>query len=548
MKRSGSITVAAGIALSRLSGLVREALVRGRLGIGPAGGSFTNALRIPNLLQNLLGEGVLSASFIPVYSSIADEDETAAARSANTMFVFLLAVITPFVVLGVLLAEPLTRVIGFGLDDERVELTAELMQIMTPGVAMLVLSAWSLGVLNSHRSFFVPYAAPVVWNLTQIAIVLAAGTGLLEEDLAVRVAWAVTAGSVAQFVVQLPALRRVNPHLGRGGVAFDDPVFRDVLRRLGPVVIGRGSAQVSAFVDIALAWLLAVGAIAAIGTAQVLYLLPISLFAMSVAAAELPEMSRLGGDVDRLAERLERALETVTFWMAFTTVAYVLAGRDVVGAIFSLVPGSRFDDDAQLLIAIVLPVYAVGLLAIGGSRVMQNTFYALGDTQTPARVAVTRYLVSAVVSVAFMFQADQLFVYDSSISGLNQLLAPLEPLAAEIRGDASRPLRLGAAGLALGATVGAWTEAVLLRMYLRAMLRRDHVSGEQWRRLVLPTLVAALMMLVTLPLVRPLPDLVAAVALLLPSGLAYVALSARQDIRVARRLLRRGSADTQRTN
>ena len=548
MTRSGSMTVAAGIALSRVAGLVRESLVRGRLGLGGAGDSFTNALRIPNLLQNLLGEGVLSASFIPVYSAMVDEDERAAARLANTMFAFLLAVVTPVVLLGVVAAGPLTRLVAPGLDDARHELTTDLVQIMTPGVGVLVLSAWSLGVLNSHRSFFVPYAAPVIWNLTQIVVVLAAGTGVLAEDLAVTVAWAVTGGAVLQLLVQVPALRRVNGHLGRGGVAFAAAPFRDVLGRLGPVILGRGSAQISAFIDIFFASLLATGAIAAIGIAQVLYLLPISLFAMSVAAAELPEMSRLSGDARRLGERLELALETVTFWMAFTTVAYVLAGRDVVGAIFSLVPGSLLDDDAQLLVAIVLAVYALGLPAIGGSRVMQNTFYALGDTQTPARVAVTRYIVSALVAVFFMFQGDQLFVYDGTVTGLDRLLAPLEPLAAEIRADDSRPLRLGAAGLAVGATFGAWTEALLLRMYLRAMLRKDRISGEQWRRLVLPTLVAALMMLLLLPIARGLHDVVAALLLLVPAGSAYVALAARQRIRVARRLLRRGSAPSIDTN
>lgn len=540
----GSVAVAAGIAVSRVSGLVREALVRGRLDVGPAGDAYTAALRVPNLIQNLLGEGVLSASFIPVYSGLVDDDEREAARLANTMFAFLLIVTTPIVVLGVLAAGPITRGLAFGLDDDRLDLTTDLVRIMTPGIGVLVLSAWSLGVLNSHRNFFVPYAAPVVWNVTQIAVVLAGGTGLIGRDLAVRVAWAVTAGAVLQLLFQLPALRRANAHLGRAGISFRSPHFGDTLRRLGPVILGRGSAQVSAFIDLGLATLLATGALAALGVAQVLHLLPISLFAMSIAAAELPEMSRERHDRAAITRRLADAVETVSFFMAFTTIAYLIAGRRIIGSIFSLVPGSRLGDDELLLVGVVVGAYSLGLLALGASRVMQNTFYALGDATTPARIAIIRYVVSASFSVFFMFQFDRLFVYDSTITGVNQLLAPLRPLAESIRSNDDLPLRLGAVGLALGATVGAWVEVVLLRQHLVRQLGHNTVTRRRWRRLVLPTLVAALAMLVVAPLVAGLPHIVAAALLVIPSGVVYVVLASQQQIVVARRLLRRRSAAT----
>jgi len=546
-RSSGSGTVAAGILLSRMSGLVREVLVRGRLDIGVAGDAYATALRLPNLLQNLLGEGVLSASFIPVYSSLVDEDQRRAARLANTMAVFLIAVTTPLVIAGVLAADPLTRALAFGLTDARHDLTVDLVRIMTPGIGVLVLSAWSLGVLNSHRNFLLPYAAPVVWNLTQIGVVVAAGTGLVGRDLAIRVAWAVTAGAVLQFVIQIPALRRVNPHLGRG-VAFRSTEFRDTLRRFGPVVLGRGSAQVSAFVDLGLATLLATGALAALGAAQVLHLLPISLFAMSVAAAELPEMSRLSTNTHDLRLRLSAALEQIMFFMAFTTVAYVVAGRFIVGAIFSLVPGSRIGQNEVLLIGLVVAGYSLGLVALGTSRMLQNTFYAVGDSATPARIAGVRYVVSAIVAVVLMFQMDRLFVYSGSVLGFEQLLSPLRPLSSAVRNADDLPLRLGALGLALGASVGAWVEVTLLRNRLTLVLGTDTVTQGRWRKLVLPTLAAAFVMLVVTPLSRDLPDLLRAAAVVLPAAVIYLGLAAFQRVEIATTLVGRLRAVTSKSN
>ena len=175
-QRGGAIAVSTGILLSRITGLLREAVVRGRLGLGIAGDAYTAALRIPNLLQNLLGEGVLSGSFIPVYSGIVDEDPEEAGRLAGAVATFLVLVAAPIVALGVLFAEPITRALLFGRAPENTELTVDLVRIMTPGIGVLVLSAWSLGVLNSHRQFFLAYAAPMIWNLTQISVVIAAGT------------------------------------------------------------------------------------------------------------------------------------------------------------------------------------------------------------------------------------------------------------------------------------------------------------------------------------------------------------------------------------
>src|SRR5262249_14453599 len=177
-------------------------------------------------------------------------------------------------------------------------LAVTLVRILFPGVGALVMSAWCLAILNSHRRFLLSYAAPVVWNVSIIvATLFAARRGLHADALVIWTCWGAVAGSVLQFAVQLPTLLALT-----GGVPLSlhagDLRVRTVLRNFGPVFLSRGVVQISAFIDAMIASLLPVGAVAVISNAQTLYLLPVSLFGMSVAAAELPELSEEAGEAD----------------------------------------------------------------------------------------------------------------------------------------------------------------------------------------------------------------------------------------------------------
>ena len=234
----GSFMVAAGIILSRSAGLIREVAISNYLGTAAAADAFKAALRIPNLLQNLLGEGVLSASFIPVYARMrAEGREEEAGRLAGAICGLLLALSSVLVVIGVLLTEPITRLLVTGYSgDERFGLTVDLVRIMFPAMGLMPISAWCLGVLNSHRKFFLSYVAPVLWNAGQIfALVAVALTGATSVELATALAWGVVIGSIAQVLVQLPSVLKALGHLRLSLSTRIDGV-RDVLSRFGPVV------------------------------------------------------------------------------------------------------------------------------------------------------------------------------------------------------------------------------------------------------------------------------------------------------------------------
>jgi len=214
--------------------------------------------------------------------------------------------------------------------------------------------------------------------------------------------------------------------------------MREALGNFIPVVAARGVVNLSGLLDVWLAGLLASGAVTMLSFAYAIYLLPISLFWMSIAASELPELSRQrGAEPAAIAQRISTAMERVAFFVVPSTVALLLFGREIVGIIYET--GAFGPDQARVTWA-VLAAYSLGLLASTRSRLLTSAFFALRDARTPARIAYLRVTVSAAVGVSLMFYFD---------------------------GFASGAVRYGVVGLGLGATLGAWVEYVALRRALR---------------------------------------------------------------------------------
>ena len=192
-----SALIAAGIFLSRLLGLLRQSLIARYLGAGLVADAFNGAFRLTNFLQNLFGEGALSASFIPVYANaLARNEEDEADRIAGAVGAILALVVALIVLLGILAAPLVVKLIVGGFTGEKLALTIRLTRILFPGAGIFVMGAWCLGILNSHRRFFLPYAAPVLWNLAMIGALVAFGPRRGEVDLSVVLGWASVASDV----------------------------------------------------------------------------------------------------------------------------------------------------------------------------------------------------------------------------------------------------------------------------------------------------------------------------------------------------------------
>lgn len=469
---SGARLVATGILASRVFGLVRQKAFTWFFGAGGHLDVVQTALRLPNALQNLLGEQTLSAAFIPIYSRLLEEGRREeAGRFAGAVFSLLVAAASLLVILGVVFARPIvsTFAAGFLLDAgrvaageatvDRLELAIRAVRFIFPMTGILVLSAWALGVLNSHRRFLISYMAPVAWN---VAILAALGGAAAQAhhffepegaptDEVTRWVLAACAGAlvggVLQFAVQLPLVLRLMgvPRLSLRPLAV--PGVRDALHAFGPALLGRGVVQLALYVNVFLASFLREGAPGVLQLAGLLVNLPLAAFGMSVAAAELPELSRAGkealAEVDR---RLGQALRQSVFVLAPATVGYLAFGFLVAG-VFS---GGQFSIEGTWLVYAVLFGYALGLPATATSRILQNTFFALRDTKTPARIAAVRLVAGAGVGSVLMLWLDRF---------------PVGPAV----GLASTPddgLYFGAVGLSLASAAGDWVEVTLLRRKL----------------------------------------------------------------------------------
>lgn len=507
-----ALLVGAGILLSRLFGLVRDRVFAHYFGNSWVADAYRAAFRIPNLLQNLFGEGSLSASFIPVYARLRSEGKPKEAQDvASGVAASLGLLVAMLVALGIVFAPALVSVIAPGFIGEKRELTVRLVRVLFPGAGLLVLSAWCLGILNSHRRFFLSYAAPVVWNAVLIAAMIAFG-GREQGELAPILAWASVAGSALQFLIQVPLAVRLTGRL-RAAFFWAMESVRTVLKNFLPACLGRGVVQISAFVDEMIASLLPHGAMAALGYAQTLYLLPVSLFGMSVSAAELPAMSEVQGDTEKqaaaLRQRIGQSLRRIALLVIPSAIGFLALGDVVVGAIYRT---GKFTSADVMYVWAVLAGYAAGLLAATLGRLYASAFYALRDTRTPLVTATCRVLLGG---------------------GLGAMAALLLPRWLGL------DLRWGVAGLTAAAGLAAWVELSLLSWFLNRRIGRTGLPMGFLLRLLVSGLVAAGAAFGLARLLGDLHPIPQAGAVLGLFGLLYFGLAALLKVEEARGLIRR---------
>lgn len=444
---NGALQVAIGIFLSRVVGLIRMRAIAHFLGDSAAGDAFYAAIKIPNFPQNLLGEGVLSASFIPVYAHlIAKNKNEEAGRVAGIILSFLTVIVALIVFFGVWLAPHFIDLVAPGFDGEKKQLTIQLVQIIFPGTGLLVISAWCLGVLNSHGRFFLSYVAPVISNIAVILALLIYHQNLSLAGLATTAAWGLVLGSFLQLIVQLPSSLQLVKNL-KLGLSFKEPAIKEILKNFFPVVMSRGVVQLSAYIDSILASYLPSGAVAILGYTQAIYMLPISLFGMSVSAAELPKMSQNFGDADfavQLQKRINRACRKIAFFVVPTVVGFLLLGDVIASLLFQ---SGQFDSRTSHSVWIVLGGSAIGLLASTLGRLYSSAFYSLRDTRTPLRLSIFRVILT---------------------TGLGYLLGLKFPIWFSLAGD------WGTAGLTASAGFAGWVEFLLLQ---RKMNKKIGPSG-----------------------------------------------------------------------
>ena len=397
----------------------------------------TPRFEFPNFLQNLFGEGVLSASFIPVYARLlAEGEEEEAGKVAGAVGATLALAVAVLCLIGVLVTPWLIDLIAPGFSGSKRDLTISLVRILFPGAGLLVFSAWCLGILNSHRKLFLSYAAPVMWSAAMIATLVIFGGTVHAVAIGDDAGVGIGGGQRAAVRHPIAGGAEAGRHL-RMRLALDSEHVRTVIRNFAPVFVSRGVVQISAYIDALLASLLPTGAVTGLINAQLIYVLPVSLFGMSVSAAELPVMSSATGSSEEiqaaLRERIDSGLRHIAFFIVPSAAAFLAFGDLIAGAL--LQTGRFTHTDAQYVWGI-LAGSSVGLLASTMGRLYSSAYYALRDTRTPLKFAVLRVALTTV---------------------LGYICA--KPLPLWIGIDP----RWGVAGLTASAGIAGWVEFALLR-------------------------------------------------------------------------------------
>ncbi len=457
-----AFVVGSGILVSRLVGLLRNTAFAYFFGSGAVSDAYSAAFKIPNAVRNLLGEGTLSASFVPVYSRLLEHDDAAAARTlANAMLGVLLLVVSVLTLLGMLLAPALTTALAPGFDGPTRELATRLTRILFPMTGVMVLSGWCLGVQNSHRRFFWSYASAALWSIAQIVLLLVWGPHAESAAvLAIWLAWATLIGALLQVGAQMPEVLRLTGPL-RPTLALRAEGLMQTLRNVMPVVTALGAVQVSSFIDLQIASYLPSGATTNMAYANTLGLLPVSLFGVSVAAAALPDLSRDYGvqALDVLRERLRGGWQRILFYIVPSAVALIVLGDYCVGILYR---AGRFGPSEQQVVHWILAAYSVGLVSFASVKLLASVHYAFQDYRTPLRASIVAIVISAVTAVA--------------------IALPL------------RRSPFATAGIALGSALGSYVNLIILVGGLRRRLGALYTPA-MWvgmRRILIATMCAAL--------------------------------------------------------
>lgn len=435
LRSTGRVSIA--VLASRVLGLGREVTFAALFGAGAVADAYTVAFRIPNLLRDLLAEGALSSAFVPTFTAALHDDGEARANALGNLVLSAMLVLTGVLTgLGMIFSEQLVVLMaqGFAGDTAKVALATELTRLMMPLLALVSLGAVWMGMLNAQRRFVVPALAPAVFNVVSMlgGAVVWLWRGSVQEGVLVWSAGTLAAGA-AQALVLLPSLWRLGyrPALRLRG-ALRDPGLRRIARLMAPAVVGVAAVQINIFVNTGFAGSLGDGPVAQLGYAFRLFFLPLGVFGVALATVTTTHVSEQAARGDRaaLAERVADSVGAGLMLTSASAVGLVVLAVPVTVLVYRHGQTSLADAEA---IALVLQAYMLGLVPYSLVKIFASAFYGVDRPRLPLYASLAAVIVNIVFSALTYRQ-------------------------------------LGAAGIALGTTIGAVVNWLVLRVAFRRVV------------------------------------------------------------------------------
>lgn len=387
------------VLLSRAFGLVRDMAMAALFGSAPAMDAFVVAFTVPNLFRGLLGEGALSAAFVPVFTkSLEQESRERTWTFVSNMMTFLGAVLLVLTALGII---GMTAARAWAPLSPRVDLILRLASIMLPYMFLICMAAFFSAILNSLRKFIVPAAVPVAMNIVMIAALLLLCPYVDPARRVTWVAWSVIAAGAVQFMMQWPQLRAVG-FRPRFSFAWSDPAVRRVWLLMGAAAIGLGVTQINVLVGRVLAVIIGQGAPSYLYYAERLIYFPLGLFATALGTVLLPTFSKHAvlDQLDQLRDTLNHSIRHLMFIMVPAAVGLWALAHPIVRLVYERGDFTAYTTDMTTLAVIC---YAPGLVVFSLIKVFVPVFYAQQDMKTPVRISIYCTLLNAALNLILMW-------------------------------------------------------------------------------------------------------------------------------------------------
>lgn len=398
------VTVATGI--SRILGYLRDMLVAQAFGAGMFADCFYAAFRIPNLFRRLLGEGSVSAAFIPVFSEyIENKTKVETQKLLNVIFTFLLLLLLGITLLGIVFSKPLTTIIAFGFvsNPEKLHLAVSLTRIMFPYIIFACLAALMLGVLNSLKKFFLPAVAPAFLSISEITyIILILGLFSLSETKQIQgLSISVLLGGFLHYFIQQIYIIKSEKFSIKPQFEFVHPGFKKIIQLVLPVMLGFSIDQINAFVDTVCGSLLKEGSITALYYSNRIMQLPLALFGIAIATVSLPLMSKSAAknNFSELKDILNFSIRLAIFSLVPATCGLIVLGLPIVKLLFER---GKFTYEATRMTYSALAFYSSGLIAYSAVKILTTGFYSLKETKIPVKIATLCMILNVILNFLLM--------------------------------------------------------------------------------------------------------------------------------------------------
>ena len=415
-RSAGIVSIA--VMASRLLGLVREKVIAYYFASGVGGDAFYAAFRIPNLMRDLFGEGALSKAFVTTFTATELEDgEEVAWRLASRVFNASFLLLTLITIVGILAAPAIVDLIfmgkgfqevpldpseHFGFDSKR-DLTVYLTRIMFPYLILVSLAAVTMGLLNSKGKFGLPTSASSFFNIG--SLVVGVYGYYVAPDLGLHrttgMAVGVLVGGALQFLIQVPSMRRVGFRY-QLLLSFRDERVRQVMRLIGPAILGVAALQVNVLVNSIFAsegegWL------TWINRAFRLMHLPIGVFGVAISTVALPNLAKLvaAGNMEEYRRSFSHALRLTFLLTVPASVGLLVLAEPICRLIFEGGQANPLDTQQT---AGALFYYAFGLCGFSAVKIATDGFYTFNDTRTPAIVSLCTVGLNILLNYLFIYR------------------------------------------------------------------------------------------------------------------------------------------------